>query len=85
MGQTYLDYDYIVTTVTFRAQISATDDPIYITMYNSSGDACAERLLEHDGDEFQAGRYVYNCTNHTSHVKRLLYEQMTVYNVIQQA
>ena len=46
-------YDYTVTTVTFSVDSSATDDPIYITINNSSGDACAERLLEHGGDEFQ--------------------------------
>ena len=44
-----LSCSYTVTTKTR----SETDSPIYLTMYDSDGNACVETLLEHDGDEFE--------------------------------
>ena len=50
---------YTIETLTvydpYPANNPGTDDNIYLTMYDATGNACAERLLWHGTDPFQNG------------------------------
>ena len=47
---------YTVRVRTIDSPYSGTDDPVYLTMYDASGNACVETLLDSYGvDDFAEG------------------------------
>ena len=47
---------YTVRVRTIDSPYSGTDDPVYLTMYDASDNACVETMLDSGGgDDFEVG------------------------------